>query len=341
MPHNTTAAANNNNRGAGGGSAWKNAKQTGLYISGAGALVGGAVALGFSMLKAAETLKGISRASDEIDQKLKAFDESVKSKDRNMKVLIDGYFSQKKEYEQQFAEAMQKISADAPRRLDEAMEKNSRRFTEELRETMADDSRKNTEAIDKIRELFADEIKKIREEDNDKFALAVEQISEINREEWQDRKEAWQRTYTDQVQKMSELEAKMTEYVHQAHGPQNRSTYGNEDYTMAVGNIREKARGVSSTIKEGVDANAKMISDILQGRAAIYHQPPGGAPFFDPEEPKSYQENTAAAALSNHAAAYNNSGNEEDDGDHHDISDLAMRLKSVKLRDTKLGKDDQ
>ena len=211
MPHhnNSTTPANNNNNSddGGGGSAWKNVKQTGLYISGAGALVGGAVALGFSMLKATETLKGISRASDEIDQKLKAFDESVKSRDRDMTVLVQRHYGEKTQNEQQFAEAMQKISADAPRRLDE----ERRVFTEKLRETMADDSRKNTEAIDKIRELFADEIKKIREEDGNMFALALEQIRETNMEEWQARNEAWQKYYTDHFRKMSELEAKMAE----------------------------------------------------------------------------------------------------------------------------------
>jgi gas vesicle protein len=197
MPHNNTTANNDNNSG-GSGKAWKNAKPTGLYISGAGALVGGAVALGFSMLKAAETLKGISRASDEIDQKLSAFDESVKSKDRDIKILVENYFSQKK----QLAEEIHKISADASRRLDEAMEKNSR---------------KNTEAIDEIRERFAKEIQRVREDDDEKFSLAVEQIRETNMEEWQARNEAWQRTYTDHFRKMSELEAKMAEYVHQAH----------------------------------------------------------------------------------------------------------------------------
>ena len=96
MPHHNTTPANNNNSG-GGGSAWKNVKQTGLYISGAGALVGGAVALGFSMLKATETLKGISRASGEIEQKLSNFESIINERDQNMKVLVENYFSQKKQ----------------------------------------------------------------------------------------------------------------------------------------------------------------------------------------------------------------------------------------------------
>jgi len=315
MPHNNNTTANNNNNGGGSGKAWKTAKQTGLYISGAGALVGGAVALGFSMLEAAKTLKGISRASDEIDQKLSDFESEMKKRDG----IIKDYFSQKKQYEQQLTEEIQKISADASSQLNEKMDETLRRFTEELRKTMADNSLKNTEAIDRIREVFAEEIQRIREEDNDRFDQAVEQIQETNRKEWEARNETWKHYYADQFRKMSEIEAKMAEHARHPHGP----TYGEGDHTKEADRIVEMARDTTNSIREAIRSNDRMRADELQSG------PPPGYASFDPEEPRSYH---AAAYHNNSAGEPQDRGNEEADDDDQTSSIRARELLNARSK---------